>query len=109
MPRLAIFLNRLADTDAGWWPFLHLRPARHERMDTRCLLRLSLHYGSLMGLLVYAWYVFVGFLPLSVVWPVACVLVSAAFFFLVVRFTFAVAWNRRAARLAGPPPMPTAE
>ena len=101
MSRLDAFLNRLADADFGWWPFLHLRPARHERMDTRCLPRMSLHYGTLMGLVIYAWYVFVGFLPLSPIWPIACVGASVAFFFIVVRSTFAIAWNRRAARLAG--------
>ena len=101
MSRLDAFLNRLADTDFGWWPFLRLRPARHERMGTRCLLRMSLHYGALMGAVIYAWYVFVGFLPLSPIWPIACVGASVAFFFIVVRSTFAIAWNRRAARLAG--------
>ncbi|MGV3494728.1 MAG: hypothetical protein ACO1OY_12720 [Ramlibacter sp.] len=101
MPRLSAFLNHLADANAGWWPFLHLRPDRHQRMDTRCLLRMSLHYGTLMGAVIYAWYVFVGFLPLSPIWPIACVGASVAFFFVAVRYTFAVAWNRRAARLAG--------
>lgn len=101
MPRIDAFLNHLADANAGWWPFLHLRPARHERMDARCLLRMSLRYGTLMGAAIYAWYVFIGFLQLSVLWPIACAGASAAFFFAVVKSTFAIAWNRRAARLAG--------
>jgi len=92
-------MNRLTDIDGGWWPFLRLRPARHERMDNRCLLKMALHFGPLYGLLVFVWYVFVGFVTLSVQWALVCVLVSIAFFFIAYKFTFAIFWNRRAGRL----------
>lgn len=101
MRRLVDAMNRLSDVDAGWWPFLHLRPARNERMDNRCLARMALSYGVPIGLLLYAFYVYVGFLPLSPVWPMACIVVAIAFLFVVYKFTFAVAWNRRAESLRG--------
>jgi hypothetical protein len=100
MHRLENTMNRLSDIDAGWWPFLHLRPARHQRMDNRWLAGMALRYGLPFGAVVYGWYVLIGFLPLSIPWAVACVLAALAFFFLVYKFTFAVAWNRRAGRLA---------
>lgn len=99
MPRLEDIVNRLTDIDAGWWPFLRLRPPASQRMDNRCLLRMALHYGPLFGALVYAWYVVIGFLPWSLVWALVCVAVGIAFFFLASKFTFAVYWNRRAERL----------
>jgi hypothetical protein len=92
-------MNRFTDIDAGWWPFLHLRPARSERMDNRCLARMALHYGIPVGLLVYGWYVHVGFVPLSVLWAAMCVVAAVAFLFVGYKYTFAVAWNRRADQL----------
>jgi hypothetical protein len=53
MRRLEDAMNRLADMDAGWWPFLHLRPARSEDMDNRCLAAMAAHYGVPFGLLVF--------------------------------------------------------
>jgi hypothetical protein len=100
MSHLADAMNRLSDVDAGWWPFLHLRPARHQRMETRWLAGMALRYGLPFGAVVYGWYVFIGFLPLSIGWAATCVLAAVAFFFVVYRCTFAVAWNRRAERLA---------
>lgn len=96
MRRLVDAMNRVSDVDAGWWPFLHLRPARNERMDNRRLARMALSYGVPIGLILYGWYVYVGFMPLSPAWPIACIVVAIAFLFVVYKFTFALAWNRRA-------------
>jgi len=92
-------MNYLTDMDGGWWPFLRLRPAQHERMNNGHLLKMALHFGPLYGLLVFAWYVFVGLVALSILWAVVCVLTSIAFFFGAYKFTFAIFWNRRAKRL----------
>lgn len=100
MSRLEDAMNRMSDLDAGWWPFLHLRPARNQRMENRWLAGMALRYGLPFGALVYGWYVFIDFLPRSPAWAAICVLTATAFFFLVYKFTFAVAWNRRAERLA---------
>jgi hypothetical protein len=101
-------MNRLTDLDAGWWPFLSLRPARHERMDNRRLLKIAYHFGTLYGLLMYLWYLFIGFLPLSFAWALVCVAVAMVFFFVAYKYSFAIFWNRRAGRLqqeaAAPPP-----
>lgn len=92
-------VNRLADLDAGWWPFLRLRPRPHELLDNPRLLRIALHFGPPYGVLVFAWYVYIDFLPLSLAMAAACVLGAVAFFFVASKFTFAVFWNRRARRL----------
>ena len=97
--RFEDLMNRLTDMDAGWWPFLRLRPARHERMDNARLLRMSLHFGPLYGLLVFCWYLYVGFVQPSPMSAAACVLAAVAFFFVFYKFTFAIFWNRRAVRL----------
>jgi hypothetical protein len=99
MSRLESAMNYLTDIDAGWWPFVRLRPARHERMDNARLLKIALHFGPLYGLLVFAWYVFIEFVPLSALWAAVCVLVSVAFLFIAYKVTFAIYWNRRAERL----------
>lgn len=92
-------INRLTDIDAGWWPFVRLRPARNQRMDNRRLLKMALHFGPPYGLLVFAWYAFVDFVPASPLAAAACVLGAIVFFFVTCKFTLAVCWNRRAARL----------
>jgi len=99
MRRFEDAMNWLTDMDGGWWPFLRLRPARNQPMDNARLLRMSFHFGPLYGLLVFFWYLFVGFVPSSPVWAVFCVLGFVAFFFIGYKFTFAIFWNRRAVRL----------
>ena len=92
-------INRLTDIDAGWWPFVRLRPARDQRMDNRRLLKMALHFGPPYGLLVFAWYLFVDFVPATPLAAAACVLGAIVFFFVTCKFTLAICWNRRAARL----------
>lgn len=99
MRGLEDMMNRLTDMNAGWWPLLHLRPARAELMDNRRLAKIAVHFGSLFGLLIYGWYVLVEFMPLSASWALFCVATSVVFFFLGYKYTFAVFWNRRAERL----------
>jgi hypothetical protein len=99
MRRIEEAMNRLTDIDAGWWPLLRLRPQRSERMDNGFLLRMAVYYGCFFGLLVYGWYVFVDFMPLSAMWLLACVAAAIAFMFIGYKYTFALSWNRRADRL----------
>lgn len=99
MRALEDFMNRLADLDGGWWPFLHLRPARDEFMDDAVLLRMSLRFGPIAGILVAildARSEHATVAPISV--GITLVLATVAFF-VGYKFTFAVAWNSRAARL----------
>jgi hypothetical protein len=100
--RLEDAMNRLADIDAGWWPFLRLRPVRHQFMDNARLLRMALYYGTLYGLLVFVWYLLIGYValsPFAPLWAAACVLAFALYFFVACKFVVAACWNRRAARL----------
>jgi len=97
MQTLETFLNWLQDMDWGWWPFLHLRPKNTVRMTTLHVAKMSAHYGPIVALVI----VLLGRRDLSLLGVVAVAVGSIAFFFVGYRLTFAVAWNRRAARLSG--------
>lgn len=89
-------LNAVSDQDVGWWPFLELRPERHERIDSRRVARMLLSFGPLVAALLV--------LPIvrfvSPLLAFALVVSCTAIAFTLFRLTFAVAWNRRAARLS---------
>ncbi|MGI5864590.1 MAG: hypothetical protein ACOX6T_21420 [Myxococcales bacterium] len=96
------FINRLNDLDWSWWPFLRLRPPRHEPFTTLRVATVALAFAALPGALL-------GIASLLMLgsWDATIVVrnVSAGMgattglFFIVFRFVFAVCWNRRAARL----------
>ena len=92
--------NSILDEDWTWWPFLFLRPSRRDPMDTRRVVWMSVYFGPMFGLAMmlavqnlrlYAdiRFGFVGIITATI---------SA---FSIYRMTFAVLWNRRAARLRG--------
>ena len=97
-------MNKMTDTDAGWWPYISLRPEKDEVMDNKFVLRLTLYYTPIFG----AFYVFVlvffpqqqfpGIEPRLLVYA-GILIFFMAFFFLGFRLTSAVAWNSRARRL----------
>jgi hypothetical protein len=100
-------LNDLSDKDSGWWPFLWLRPAHHEVLTNRKIALMSAFYGPICGNLTALALVFAtggsstGGIALRGVeafaaWSLGCALL----FFVLYRFTFALAWNRRARRSA---------
>lgn len=101
-------LNALADMDWGWWPFLFLRPMRHELLTTRRVARMSAMFGTFYGAGGAALFAFGLRRPMFggvvetflIGIPLCCVA-----FFILYRLTFAVAWNVRAERLraAGQP------
>ena len=45
------FMNQLTDMDWGWWPVLFLRPAKDKVIDNIILLKLSMVFGSSIGIL----------------------------------------------------------
>lgn len=94
--KLEDFANWLNDMDHEWWPFLFMRPARHERMTEPRVLGLSALYGILAGVMLDV----VLALLHKHVNPVGAPLLGTLFFFVTFRLTFARAWNRRADRLA---------
>jgi hypothetical protein len=91
-------INALSDQDNGWWPFLHLRPDPSDRMTSWRVLLLAVLYGLPAALL--------GNIVVKVtreradLHPLLFPMAVVAGFFVLYRFTFALCWNRRAARLA---------
>ena len=99
MLRIEDFMNKLTDMDGGWWPFVFLRPPKNKGMDNALLLKLSLFFGTVIGILIVldriatthrATVKVVG-LALFLGWVI---------FFVLYKCTFAYCWNRRAKRLS---------
>jgi hypothetical protein len=94
------FMNQLTDMDWGWWPVLFLRPAKDRDIDNVILLKLSMVFGSSIGIL----FLLTVFLTSGVMtWGIFlfCILLGWLLFFVVYKITFAYFWNRRAGRLRG--------
>jgi H+/Cl- antiporter ClcA len=95
-------LNFMSDMDATWWPFGFLRPEQHEKMSNLRVLALAVLYGVFAGML--------GNVALKLAHEAHRVHSVLTFplwttlgFFMLYRFTFALAWNRRAERQARVP------
>jgi len=102
MSKLENFMNRLTDMDSGWWPFLRLRPEMDQPIDNRLLLKMSICYGPLYGVIL-SLVVIPRISVLSWLTVAAGVLLNIALFtvlfFAFYKYTFAIFWNRRARRL----------
>ncbi len=93
-------VNRISDMDVEWWPFLFLRPKVDEPLANGTVLAMAALYGVFAGMFANvmlvlthsAHYVHVSVFPLA-----ATVSLFVAF-----KSTVALAWNRRAKRIAGP-------
>jgi len=92
-------LNHVTDTDHEWGPFLFLRPGREERMTSLRVGALAALYGILAGCVVNVVVRLTGEHGGSVP-PLLFPLATTLGFFALYRATFAVSWNRRAARIA---------
>lgn len=105
MRTLENFMNRLTDMNSGWWPFLHLRPESNQLIDNKVLLKMSIYYGPLYGVILAFVLVLPGIPELSPRAVAASALVSTVLFtvlfFVAYKYTFALFWNRRARRLQG--------
>lgn len=101
METLEALANWLSDQDWGWWPFLHLRPRRDQRMTTTDVSWIALHVGPPVGLAAGAMLLALHVALRSQAFPVllAAVLGGTGLFVPLYRATFAYCWNRRAARL----------
>ncbi|MBI5954102.1 MAG: hypothetical protein HY865_20790 [Chloroflexi bacterium] len=94
------FMNGLTDMDWGWWPVLSLRPAKDKDIDNVVLLKLSLIFGSSIGI----FFLLIVFLTTGVMtWGIFlfCILLGWLLFFVVYKVTFVYFWNRRARRIRG--------
>jgi hypothetical protein len=97
--RLEDFALQIADSDAGWWPFLFLRPKKSSKLSTVRVALLAVLYGAMFGglfnVLLAAGH---EQLPFGSFYALPAKI--SAVLFLSFRLTVAVAWNRRAARVA---------
>jgi hypothetical protein len=107
LDKLENFVNRLNDMDWGWRPVLSLRPPKDRDMDNRLLIKLTLIFGSAVGVLFSTLILFVevttgggNITPGSILSDFLCCLpVGWILFFPVFKLVFAYFWNRRARRL----------
>jgi hypothetical protein len=96
MKALVDFMNWLTDMDWGWWPLLGARPSKDKPINSAVLLKITPYFGTATGLVIA---IFEHHLT-SLLRVAADVLVGWLVFFILYRFTFALAWNSRA-RLLG--------
>lgn len=91
-------MNQLTDMDWGWWPVLFLRPPKDRDIGNVVLLKMTLWFGTLVGLAV--WLIpQPGAHGLTASEFFRLILFGWVVFFLGYKFTFAILWNRRARRL----------
>jgi hypothetical protein len=98
MDRLENFMNYLTDMDWGWWPVLSLRPSKNKDIDNLVLFKLTIIFGTLCGLIIWL----VNIWKSKVLsWSVSAFIfvIVWSLFFIVIKFTIAYFWNRRANRL----------
>ena len=95
MQEIESLMNSLTDMDWGWWPVVHLRPAKDENIDNSTLLKITPVFGTFAAIVV----VFTGNIPMTFISMLICLTSCWVVFFLAYKFTFAIAWNSRAARL----------
>ena len=98
------FINALTDMDWQWYPYLSLRPEKHEIMDSKFIMRVTAYYTPIFGvfsvllLFLMPRIYFLGIQP-----PLFALLASLVFFaiafFVIMRLVVATAWNSRAHRL----------
>lgn len=93
------FMNKLTDMDSGWFPVLSLRPAKDKDIDNVVLAKLSLVFGSVMGVICLLLLNFARWVGISFGNIVFSVLSGWIIFFVLYKLTFAYFWNRRAQRL----------
>jgi hypothetical protein len=91
-------MNAMTDMDMGWWPVLFLRPEKDKDIDNLVLFKLSLVFGSALGVFFSLGYLLFA-KPIN--WGLAVILFLAGWvvFFFGYKFTYAYFWNRRAKRL----------
>jgi hypothetical protein len=98
MDQIENFMNALTDMDWGWWPVLFLRPAKDRDINNIILLKLSLVFGSSIGVLFWLIvFLMAGVMTLGIF--LFCILLGWLLFFMVYKITFVYFWNRRARRL----------
>lgn len=99
MSKIEKIMNAISDVDWTWWPFLFLRPAKDQFIDNSRLIKISIAFGSITGVLLF----FIIFLyklrnPSGFNFALS-IFITWVLFFAAFKFTFAHFWNLRAGRL----------
>ncbi len=89
------FSNWLTDMDSGWWPLVNLRPQKNKNIDNTVLFKITPFFGSVSGVIIF----FLCEGSYSILNFTLSLLLGWVAFFIVYKFSFAIAWNRRASRL----------
>lgn len=103
MSALENFMNRLTDMDSGWWPFLYLRPEKSQLINNRILLKMSIYFGPMYGVILSFLLVVLKLAGISLFSIAANAIAITVLFFPLYKYTFALFWNRRARRLQAQP------
>ena len=93
------FMNWLTDMDLGWWPLLRLRPSMDQDIDSIVVLKLTPFFGTVCGVLVGSIIAIDSPELRSPMLFIAAFIYGCLTFFILYRFTFALAWNSRARTL----------
>lgn len=99
MRRLEDIINKMTDTDAGWWPILRLRPPRQVEMDDVFIVRLSMAAGCVLGVLLVYPVSCLYDVPADLFTALVITVFGAVAYFIPAKFLMAHFWNRRARRL----------
>ena len=92
------FMNELTDMDWGWWPVLFLRPAKDKDIDNLILLKLTLFFGSALGVFLSLMnFLMAGAITLGIF--LFSIILGWLLFFVSYKVTFVYFWNRRSRRL----------
>ncbi len=92
------FMNKLTDMDSGWFPVLFLRPTKDKDIDNVVLVKLSLVFGSAIGVILLLLN-FTKEAGISIGNVVFSILAGWVIFFVLYKLTFAYFCNRRARRI----------
>ena len=95
MKALVNFMNWLTDMDWGWWPLLSARPPKDRPIDSAVLLKITPCFGTAAGLVIAV----IEHHLTSLVRVAGDLVFGWLGFFILYRFTFALAWNSRAKQL----------
>ena len=100
MGKIDAFLNKQTDWNWGWFPFLFLRPPKSAEISNSRLAAMAGLYGLIAGTMIYLYNCFRRQTAFEIGGCLAVVVITQCLFFIIYKFTYAGAWNRRARRLA---------
>ena len=93
-------INEISDKDWSWWPFLWLRPEKHDRFSLRRVVAIAILYGlPCSGLVCLLLRRLAPHAPYATQALFAAALVFPLMFLFIGSVVVGPMWNRRAARI----------